>query len=97
MTEREIHREWPEPRTEGMRAADTFAPWISYHYPYTDDEAASLGCAVIDAHCQHCGITTRIIIPMPDEPSDDEEPPSGISVQRSLFTMDHLHGMRTYR
>jgi len=90
-------REWPTPLTSGKRTLDTYAPWVTYLYPYTDDEAAALGAAVIDATCITCGNTERITIPMADDPADDDVPPSGISVQRSDFTMRHLHGRRTSR
>lgn len=87
--------DWPKPKTGGMRTVDTFAPWITYHYPYTDVEAATLGFAVIDATCNQCLTTQRITMQFADDPKDDPVPPSGISEQRSLFTMDHLHGGKT--
>jgi hypothetical protein len=86
---------WPIPTSQGMRTRDSYAPWITYHYPYTDDEAAALGVAVIDATCHTCHQIERITIPMAVNPDDDEVPESGISVQRSEFTMRHLHGRRT--
>lgn len=87
--------DWPEPTTQGMTTFDTYAPWLSYHYPYTDDEAAGLGCAVIDATCHVCQTTERITVPLADDPADDDIPETGISVQRSEYTMRHLHGRRT--
>lgn len=88
-------RDWPEPTAQGMVAVDATAPWLSYHYPYTDAEAAALGCAVIDASCLLCHTTERVTIDLAADPADDEYPPSGISIQRSEYTMRHLHGRRT--
>lgn len=88
-------RVWPTPQTNGSTRLDTAAPWITYHYPYTDDEGVALGVAVIDATCHLCDTTERVTIPMGPDPKDDVVPPSGFSVQRSDFTMRHLHGRRT--
>jgi hypothetical protein len=90
-----VPQTWPTPETAGLRTIDTFAPWISYHFPYTDREAAGLGMAVIDASCHVCERTTRINIPLAENPEDDEYPASGISAERSNFTMEHLHGRKT--
>lgn len=87
--------DWPVPSTLGKSTTDMFAMWITYHFPYTDEEAGELGMAVIDATCAVCGHTERITIPMPKDPADDVYPVSGISEERSLFTMAHLHGRRT--
>jgi hypothetical protein len=85
---------WPTPETIGMTTVETNLPFVTYHYPYTDDEIALIGSMAVDATCHMCGDTTRIAIRVAADPADDEVPAAGYHHSRMTWLMDHLHGRK---